>query len=404
MTTTTTSTITEAPITGLAASNNSPTHLGQTTTLSASVASGTNVSYTWSLGDGSPPLTGQFVTHAYPALGIYTALVTANNPINALSATTTITVIDTEIPVAGLAASNDGPTPLGQTTILSATITSGTNVSYTWALGDGEFQAGPVVAHTYPALGVYTAVVTASNPINALTTTTAVTITEVFTPITGLTASSDSPTLLGQVTHLSASLTSGSQVVFDWIFGDGTFGAGQWVSHTYPAVGLYTAVVFASNPVSQLSATVPISIVQPIAEPALSLDKTVWAIGGPTDVSLGAELTYTISLSNNGSGQATGVVLSDVLPLGLDFGGWIEPGGAELSDRTITWELGDVLPGMVYSLAFTVTVEADPGWHGQAITNTAVFSSANAGGGWNQAIITVVGRNWLYLPIIYKQG
>ncbi len=409
LSTTTTVTVTEVltPITGLTAYNDSPTPLGQTTTLSASVVSGTNVSYTWALGDGTLGQ-GATLTHTYPAVGVYTAWVTASNPVSTLSATTTVTVTEvfSDTPITGLTASNDSPTPLGQTTTLSASVVSGTNVGYTWALGDGQFGVGPVVAHTYPAVGAYTAVVTASNPVSALSTTTTVTVTEVFsdTPITGLTASSDSPTPLGQATHLSASVASGTRVVFGWTFGDGSFGAGQWVSHTYPAVGTYTVVVVASNPVSQLSATVPISVVQPPGQPALSLDKAVWVAGGPIDVPLGAELTYTLTLSNDGSGPATGVVLSDVLPLGLDFGGWIEPGGADLSGRTITWGPQDVPSGVGHSLVFTVTLEADPSWYGQTITNTALFSSADAGGGWDSAVVTAVGRHWLYLPVIYKEG
>jgi serine protease AprX len=83
-----------------------------------------------------------------------------------------------EVPIAGLVATNDSSTLLGSLTTLAATITAGSNPAYTWAFGDGEFGAGPVVSHTYPATGTYTAVVTASNSINELAATTTVTITE----------------------------------------------------------------------------------------------------------------------------------------------------------------------------------------------------------------------------------
>ena len=44
-------------------------------------------------------------------------------------------------------------------------------------LGDGVMGSGAVVTHTYPAIGVYMAVVTASNSINAITVTKTVSIT-----------------------------------------------------------------------------------------------------------------------------------------------------------------------------------------------------------------------------------
>ncbi len=89
--------------------------------------------------------------------------------------TNTATV--TDVPVAGLVAANDSPTVLGNPTTLTATVIAGSHVSYTWAFGDGAPGSGAVVTHTYPAVGVYTAVVTASNPVSELTATTTVTIT-----------------------------------------------------------------------------------------------------------------------------------------------------------------------------------------------------------------------------------
>jgi PKD repeat protein len=82
-------------------------------------------------------------------------------------------------PVAGLSAANNSPTLLGQATTLTATITAGTNVTYTWAFGDGSsfIVHHSSFTHTYPAVGQYTAVVTAGNTAGWLTATTTVTIT-----------------------------------------------------------------------------------------------------------------------------------------------------------------------------------------------------------------------------------
>jgi hypothetical protein len=123
------------------------------------------------------------VNHTYPAAGVYTAVVTASNSVSVLTDTTTVTV---EEAVAGLAVTNDSPTPLGSATTLSATVTSGSNETYAWAFGDGATDSGAVVSHTYPAIGVYTAVVTASNGVSVLTDTTTVVIadrTRLYLPV-----------------------------------------------------------------------------------------------------------------------------------------------------------------------------------------------------------------------------
>jgi uncharacterized repeat protein (TIGR01451 family) len=173
--------------------------------------------------------------------------------------------VHVEEPISDLEAINDSPTPLGDATTLTATVTAGSNVSYAWAFGDdSSFVVGPssVVTHTYPAPGLYTALVTASNPVGVLTATTTVTIDEA---IAGLAATNDSPTALEDATTLTATVAAGSNVSYTWTFGDDSsfvVGPSSVVTHTYPAPGLYTAVVTASNSVGELTATTTITITQ----------------------------------------------------------------------------------------------------------------------------------------------
>lgn len=70
----------DAPIVMLNATSSSPTILGDLTMFSATVKSGSNISYTWDLGDGSPAKFGQTISHRYAAEGNYRASVTALNP------------------------------------------------------------------------------------------------------------------------------------------------------------------------------------------------------------------------------------------------------------------------------------------------------------------------------------
>jgi uncharacterized repeat protein (TIGR01451 family) len=247
----------DVPIAGLVAANDSPTELGTSTTLTATIAAGTHVTYSWAFGDGNTG-GGAVVSHTYPAVGVYAAVVTASNSASQLTATTSVTI--TDVPIEGLTAINDSPTDLGIATALTATVAAGSNVTYTWAFGDGNTGGGAMVSHTYPAVGVYAAVVTASNSVSQLTATTSVTITDA--PIEGLTAINDSPTELGVATALTATVAAGSNVNYTWTFGDGDTGAGAMVSHTYPAVGVYAAVVTASNSVGQLTATTSVTVTQ----------------------------------------------------------------------------------------------------------------------------------------------
>jgi PKD repeat protein len=75
----------------------------------------------------------------------------------------TFTVYVEDIPITGLVATNDGPTELGSLTTFSATIETGTNVTYTWEFGDGGTGSGQETSYVYADTGVYTATVTATN-------------------------------------------------------------------------------------------------------------------------------------------------------------------------------------------------------------------------------------------------
>ena len=249
------------PIAGLSATNDGPTVLGRATTFTATVSAGSDVSYAWNFGDQTTG-SGQIVTHTYPHAGLFTATVTATNSVSGpVTATTRITV--TEAPITGLSATNDGPTLLGGITTLEASVASGSNVAYTWNSGDGHIRSGRVITHIYPATGSFTAIVTASNSASGpFTATTVVSVTGAEIPVSGLVAANNSPTLWGSVTTLTASVASGSSVVYTWSLGDGQVGNGRVVTHPYP-LGVYTAVVTASNSVNTLTASTVVTVTAP---------------------------------------------------------------------------------------------------------------------------------------------
>ena len=273
-----------APITGLAADNGSPTALGVSTALTATILTGTDVTYSWDFGDGHSG-EGASTSHHYEQAGIYTAEVTASNVVSTQSAQTIVTILT---PVDGLVAYSDSPTALGANTSFSATVEVGDDLTYQWDFGDGSGANGPTANYTYGTTGIYTASVTASNAVSYQTDTVQVTILE---GVAGLNAANSSPTLNGQATTLTATVTAGQDLAYYWDFGDGQDGIGPIVDHTYGLPGTYTATVTAENPVSSDTATTIVSIVEAITDLTAENDS-------PTE--FGATTFFTATVSSSG--------------------------------------------------------------------------------------------------------
>lgn len=84
------------------------------------------------------------------------------------------------------------------------------------------------------------------------------TVTEAL--ITGLTAVNSGPTRLTGRTFFTATISAGSNVVYNWNFGDQQIGSGITTSHTYTATGTYTATVIATNGAGSVNATTLVTI------------------------------------------------------------------------------------------------------------------------------------------------
>ena len=85
-----------------------------------------------------------------------------------------------------------------------------------------------------------------------------------------LVVTSSSPTALGEITTLTATVTVPGIFSCTWGLGDGTSAAGFVVMHTYTNVGRYTAVVTATNGIVTYIQTTTVSVDIPIASPLLS--------------------------------------------------------------------------------------------------------------------------------------
>jgi len=245
--TATTVVIVDETISNLIAINDSPAFFGDTTALTATISTGSNVTYAWDFGDGQPSaMDDQAATLHNYAAGTYTATVTASNSVSSMSATTQVQLVD-------LMAFNDSPTEVGRTTTFTATLLGNTTTAYEWDFGDGTVISDqePVTHHNYPLPDIYTATVAVETVAGVISTTTAVTVT-------GLGVVNDSPTALGSATTFTAATSLTGTITYEWDFGNQSTvinGPGTVVSHTYPAAGIYTAVITATNGSQVLTTT-----------------------------------------------------------------------------------------------------------------------------------------------------
>ncbi len=283
---------TPAPIEGVAIQDSSPTTLGDVTHLLVTLTDGEDVSYVWNLGDGSAQVEADSVfSYTYGAVGEYTVVATATNSVSSEVTTTTVTIID-EVPIAHF--SHDSPVRLGDP-INFANGSTGTNLSYEWAFGDGSSSVDVNPTYTYATTGTYTVVLTAENSVGINQYSDTVTVTDPAQLISGLAALNDGPTVVGDATTLSATVESGSDVSYLWSFGNGQNGVGASVIHTYTEPGHFTATVLAS---SEVGVAMTQTIVVIVDEPPVARfrSNSFTELGQPTSFannSTGTNLDYT---------------------------------------------------------------------------------------------------------------
>jgi uncharacterized repeat protein (TIGR01451 family) len=108
----------------------------------------------------------------------------------------------------------------------------------------------------------------------------------------------------------------------------------------------------------------------------------------------GQTLTYTITYGNTGGRTATGVVITETVPVSTTFNaaastpGWSCPDGSP-AGTVCTHAVADIPPGVTRTLLFAVTVVADPPT--LMITNTVVIRDAE-GGSSSGGTSSIIGR------------
>jgi uncharacterized repeat protein (TIGR01451 family) len=101
-------------------------------------------------------------------------------------------------------------------------------------------------------------------------------------------------------------------------------------------------------------------------------DLAITKSDSPDPVATGGSLTYTLTVTNNGPGNATGVIVTDILPAGVTY---ISSGTAIFTaPDKVTWNIAGLANGATANLTILVTAPATAG----TITNNASVSGDQA--------------------------
>jgi PKD repeat protein len=273
-------TIVNSGIGDLKVLNSSPTTLGKATVVTVT-STGSNVVYTWNFGD-SQTGTGATASHVYAAAGLYTATVTATNNVGQIHAETHVTVTNLA-PVAS--AGQMQTVTVGSTAKLDGSASFDPDghipLVYSWRQMSGppvvlssDSDISPsFVAPNEPSILAFALVVTdAAGLIGVPSNVVTVTVNDV--PIGGLLLHSSSPNPLGQVTEFTATIASGTNVTYEWAFGDGQTAIGSSATHSYLEIGTYTATLTATNSTGSVWDDIPVTIISPICVPPQGITLT----------------------------------------------------------------------------------------------------------------------------------
>lgn len=89
-----------------------------------------------------------------------------------------------------------------------------------------------------------------------------------------------------------------------------------------------------------------------------------------------SEVTYTLRLGSDENGEiAQGVTLSDTLPAGIKFLGWVEQSGAQINGSLLTWSAASLPAGGQVTISFRAQVVGEVG---SVVQNAVLAEASNA--------------------------
>jgi uncharacterized repeat protein (TIGR01451 family) len=161
-----------------------------------------------------------------------------------------------------------------------------------------------------------------------------------------------------------------------------------------------TAVIGGNEPDPNL-ANNQSTVTTPVTPPVIphnnsDIDLAITKIGVPNPVNVGATLTYTLTIVNNGPATATGVIVDDTLPAGLTVVSTSTSQGTDTTTNgTVEANLGTLADNAIATVKIVTTVDAGVG---PMLVNSATVSGeeTDSNPSNNEATFTT---NVLTLPL-----
>lgn len=217
--------------------------------------------YTWTLNPTSlgsvSPASGTSNTTVFTAgttAGSGTIKMVVTNGAQAVqSKTASITVGSVaQLVATATATPTSGTAPLAVSFTGTAAGGSGTGYIYSWTFGDGTSGTGATASHTYTTAGSYQATLTVQDSTGDTASASTSTISVSGAPGPLIAHASGTPTTGAAplTVPFTGSASGGkSPYTFTWTFGDGSAAVSgtQSPSHTYTAVGTYTATLWVND-------------------------------------------------------------------------------------------------------------------------------------------------------------
>ncbi|MCK5397876.1 MAG: PKD domain-containing protein, partial [Thermoplasmata archaeon] len=222
--------------------------VGETVLFNANMSydpDGTIVSYSWDFGDTYTG-TGINSTHVYTISGSYVVTLTVTDNDGFTDSDTCIVNITGLQPPVAVAESGSQEANVGDTVWFYGNMSydpDGTIVDYYWDFDDGSTGNGSIISHVYNVSGIYTVTLTVTDN-DGLTDTDTCTVTVHGSQAPIAVASPDYQQIMtGESAYFNASLSydpDGTIISFQWNYGDGHTGSGEFPSHIYTTTGNYT--------------------------------------------------------------------------------------------------------------------------------------------------------------------
>ncbi|XP_063964557.1 polycystin-1-like protein 1 [Lytechinus pictus] len=243
---------------------------GNMSVLTVTVDEGNNLFFNWSMGDQTNYLfAGPSVTHVYRTAASYNVTVVAFNKVQSLQTACTVDIVNF-VSFVDLKVESQLATTYTKL-VFTAETPANSAKWFRWDMGNGHpirQTSVNTLTHRYTLPGIYYVSVEAGNHMSNATSNPVEMTLQALIGTMIITASA--PALFGQRTVLEVQVYSGSNIEYVWDFGDSSpylITEQSVVLHSYNRTGEYFINVFASNDVSNSSASTNVFILD---EPCLA--------------------------------------------------------------------------------------------------------------------------------------